>query len=106
MGRDDGERAPPGRPAEARAAAASKGRDDGERAPPGGSAEDEARAAAASKGRDNGERAPPGGSAEARASTMVVRDDGKRSAMSREQVAKSRREAKRVTGTVGIRVAS
>ena len=62
--------------------------------------------AAASEGRVDGERAPPGGSAEARASTMVVRDDGKRSAMSREQVAKSRSEANRVTGTVGTRVAS
>ena len=78
-------------------------RDDGERAPPGGPAE---AGAAASEGRDDGERAPPGGSAEARASTMVVRDDGQCRAMSREQVAKSRSEAKRVTGTAGIRVAS
>ena len=37
---------------------------------------------------------------------MVVRGDGKRSAMSGEQVAKRRGESKRVTGTVGNRVAS
>ena len=55
---------------------------------------------------DDGERAPPGGSAEARAATMVVRDDGKPCAMSREQVAKCRSEANRVTATVGTRVAS
>ena len=55
---------------------------------------------------DDGERAPPGGSAEARAATKVVRDVGKRSAMSRERVAKRRSESNRVTGTVGRRVAS
>ena len=62
--------------------------------------------AVASEGRNDGERAPPGGSAEARAATLVVRDEYKRSALSREQVAKSRSEANRVTGTVGTRVAS
>ena len=55
---DDGERPPPGGPAEA-GAAATNGLDDGERAPSGSSAE--ARAAA---GRDDGERAPPGGLSE------------------------------------------
>ena len=102
LGFEDGERAPQGGSAEAGAAATGMV-DDGERAPPGGAAE----AGAAATGMlDDGERAPPGGSAEARAATMVEREDGNRCAMSREQVAKSRSEANRVTGTVGTRVAS
>ena len=57
-------------------------------------------------GLDDSERVPPGGSAEAREATMGMRDDGERSAISREQVAKRRSESNRVTGTVGSRVAS
>ena len=66
--------------------ASENGRNDCEHAPPGGSAG--AGAAAAANRRNDGERAPPGGSAGARAATMDVRDDGERSAMSRELVAK------------------
>ena len=62
----------------------SRGRDGGD----GGRAAEAG--AAAIKERDDDGRAPPGGSAEARAATMVVHDGSKRSAMSREQVAKSR----------------
>ena len=65
----------------------TRGLDDGERAPPSLSGSTEA-GAAVTKGHDDGERAPPGGSAEARAATMGVRDDGERSAISRELVAK------------------
>ena len=82
---------------------ATNGRDDGERAPPGGAAE---AGAVAITGRDDGERGPPGGAAGAGATAIVVLDDSKRSAMSREQVAKRRREENRVTGTAGSRVAS
>ena len=66
---DEGERAPTGGSAKARAGAK------GERAPPDGSAE--ARAAA-TWGLDDGERAPPGGSAEAMAAATGVIDDGER----------------------------
>ena len=55
---------------------------------------------------DDGERAPPGGSAEAGAAATRMRDDGERSAISREQIAKRRSEAYRVTSTVRSRVAS
>ena len=85
-------------------AAATGGLDDGERAPPGDPAE---AGAAATYGRDLGERAPPCGSAEARAATMGVRDvcgdDVERCAMSRELVTKRRSESNR---TVGSSVAS
>ena len=98
---------PPGGSAEAGAAARGV-REDGEHFP--GPAE---AGAAATNGRDDGgERAPPGGSAEAGAgrsgivAAMGVLDDGERSAMSRELVAKRRSESNRVTGTVGSRVAS
>ena len=68
---------------------------------PAGAAGPAEAGAAATNGRDEGERGPPGGAAGAGAAAMVVRDDSKRSAMSREQVAKSRSEANRVTGTAG-----
>ena len=47
----------------------------------------------------NGERAPPSGSAEAGAAATGVLDEGERSAMSRDLVAKKLSESNRVTGT-------
>ena len=60
----------------------------------------EARAATRARA-DGGERAPLGGAAEAGAAATGMRNDGERSAMSRELAAKRRSGSNRVTGTGG-----